>query len=195
MKAVFRQSLLALALAFIGISGASAGQITGSIPFAGFVVGVNGGTPLADTTTIGALFYLTNGFGLGDYSPIPVGTTYNQSGVLDFSAPSGWTLSNANYGTFTAASILLSTQNASFINFFVDGTYTPGPTLLGLNPTLTSSSASLTFTVTRSDNGALSAGATLDSPTQVPTPEPTSMVLLGGALLGIGFMRRRAHKA
>ncbi len=189
MRAVSRRVLLFFVVAALAASAAFASPIVGSISLGTLQVGVNGVT-LSDTTSITALSYFANGVGLGDYAPIGFFEAFAESGALDLDNPSGWSLSGPS-GTFTASAVTVPIRTDSFLNFFVQGIFVPGPSLLAINPTLTQNSASLTFTVTRSGAGSNSAAITLDSPSLFPVPEPTAFVLTGTALLGFGLLRRR----
>jgi len=161
-----------------------AGGIIGSLPLAGFTVTENG-TDLANSTTITASFAATTGPGAGDYSPVPVLTSFGGPIVLNLKNLTLSTLNNASFGSFTASSVTIVSQSASFLDVYVVGTYTPGSGLAaGLSPTPSSLNISV------NQNGAsISEGFTLSSPvvSGKAVPEPPGVIMGLASVVGCGL--------
>jgi hypothetical protein len=190
-----RSFVPAMALAVAAIlsqpTNAQAGGIVGSIALAGFDVTQNG-TDLSNSTVLTTGFELTSGKGVGDYSPIPLTTSYS-GGVLDLSTLTMSSISNSTYGSFTPTSVEIVSRSADFLDVYVLGTYNPGSGLAaGLTPSLSSLRISFNFT-----GGSISEGMTLSTPpAAVSEPAGVIMGLTGVVACGLFFgVRRRSRKA
>lgn len=186
----FRKMAIALGIGVVlATSGTSyAVPIVGSLPLIEFGA-TQDGTDLSVSTMFTASDTQTSDVGVGDYSPIPVTTSFGPTS-LDLSNLVGFSISNATYGSFVSTSGLIFTQNANFLNVFFLGDYTPGP---GLAAGLDVSPTSLRLTLNQSGTS-ISGALTLNSPPVPPggtIPEPSTISLLGVGLLGLGWSRWR----
>jgi hypothetical protein len=184
---------LAVAVILSQASSAQAGNITGSLSLFGYNGVTENGADLSTSTTITASQVLTAETGHNDYSPIGGLVSFGGPIVLDLTTLSLTTLSNATYGTFTASSVQIISQNATFLDVYVLGTFTPAS---GLSGSLTPSLSSLAISVNKNGTS-LSEGLTLSTP-PVAVPEPTSLVMsaTGVALCGlIAGISRRSKKS
>jgi hypothetical protein len=173
----------------LALGTAKANGIIGSIPFGGIGVTENG-TDLSNSSVINAAFYQTSNVGANDYSVVPILTLFTEGAGLDLTNLSAFTFTNATYGTFVAngAGDMIVTQTANFLDVYLRGTFTPaaGGPLAGFDPTDTSFRISFTQSGT-----SISGSGTLTSPAVPPVPEPTTMTLLGSALVGLGLAGRK----
>lgn len=169
---------------------AQAVPLNGSLPLAGFAVNQDGPN-LAVSTLITADLTVVSGAGLGDYAPVPVGTSFG-SHTIDLSDIVGaFSLSNPTVGAFVATSASILAQNANFLSILITGIFTPaaGGVLDGFDPSETTLRISL-----NQSGDSLSEAITLNSvPSDVP--EPASMALMLAGLAGIAAARRRALNA
>jgi hypothetical protein len=169
-----------------------AGGIIGTMPLAGFTVTENG-TDLSNSTTITASSVATTGPGAGDYSGVPVLTSFSGPIVLDLKKLTLSTMSNATYGSFSASTVTIVSQSASFLDVYVVGTYTPGSGLAaGLSPT----PSSLNIAITQA-GASISEALTLSSPVLSigAVPEPPSVIMGLASVVGCGLffgLRRRS---
>lgn len=178
-----------VALMAMGTS-AQAAEIDGSLSLSGLGVTQNAAT-LDVSTLISALDTIVASPGLGDYSPVPLLTSFGPNS-LDLSSLTGnsidniagFSLSNATYGSFAATSGTIVNRNKSFLDVFVLGVFTPAAGLPGLEPTATS----LRISYNQSGDS-VSQAITLNSP-PVQIPEPAGLALLGIAALGVVRYRR-----
>ncbi|MFO0890161.1 MAG: PEP-CTERM sorting domain-containing protein [Isosphaeraceae bacterium] len=134
----------------------------------------------------------------GDYTGVPDGTSFG--GPITFILAQAGTgfgigsdLSNAGYGTFTATGPgNIEVQNANSLTLYLEGDFDPadgGP--LGAFETTKSS-----IRVTIVKNGeSYSGGFVLSSPPTGTVPEPSSIVLAGLGMAGLGMIRVVRHRA
>jgi len=195
-----RSFVAALAMAVAAIlsqaTSVQAGGIIGTLPLAGFTV-TEDGTNLGNSTTITASFAATTGPGAGDYSAVPVLTNFSGPVVLDLKNLTLSTMSNATYGSFTASTVTIVSQSASFLDVYVVGTYTPGS---GLTAGLTPTPSSLNIAITQA-GASISEALTLSSPVSPVSigavPEPPSVIMGLASVVGCGLffgLRRRSGK-
>src|SRR5215471_9597879 len=191
-----RKMLIALSIMVIILATSSishAVPISGSLPLVGLTVSQNE-TNLSTSTMISADLTVVSSPGAGDFSPIPAITSYDPS-TLDLTSLGTFTMSNLNYGSFVSQSAdsFIVSQTADFLDVFLKGTYTPGPSL---SPSLTANNgASLRFSVNQSGSS-ISEAITLDAPpARVDTPEPSAWIRLStGTLVLFGYGLRRQYQ-
>ena len=186
-----RSFTLAAILGAASIVPAMAGPINGSLPFSDFNATQNGAiisasTLFSDTDT------LTSGTGVGDFGIVPLATDYGPF-TLDLSmiaTGGGVTISNAAFGSFSATSGEIVTQNDNFLDVYLLGTYTPGP---AFDPSITADAASFRLQFNQS-GASLSGAATLSAP-PAGVPEPASALLIGLGLCGVARLRRFSKRS
>jgi hypothetical protein len=188
---------LGLAGAFVGAT-ANATPINGTDSISSLVV-LSLGTHL----TVGDSITLNNslfGSGTGDLSLVPVGTTVTY--VNPFTAAVGGTIawSDANGDTFSGTISVATLQEPNplqrALDLFAVGTFTPAGVLGAFTPGPMSETLALTETDAPTGGISFSGSATIASPPAAPppAPEPGSLLILGGAVAGLGFVRRRIRR-
>jgi hypothetical protein len=188
MKAALSRALL-IGVAVCAIQVASASQIVGSLGFA-FTGTITGDDPsLAASTQFTITGILTTGSKFGDFVTVPNGTGFGDA-VLDLGNLGAFTVSNPTYGTFDATPIgsQVISHTANFLDVYLVGTFFASHP--GFGPLVDDGPASFRVQINQS-GAALGGGATLAAPPQRPTPEPATVTLIGGALLGLGLLRRQ----
>jgi hypothetical protein len=175
---------MVLMIAATGVMHASA--IVGSMSFVGVGVTQNGAN-LSVSTVLSDTSNLTTG-GLGDYSGIPLFTNYGPF-TLDLTTLAtggGFSLTNATYGTFAAATGSLVSRTANFLNVDLIGTYTPGP---GMPVGVTAGPTELSISFTQRGNSISVSETIVSPPTSVP--EPGTLALFGSGIIGVAAILRR----
>ena len=175
--------LILLAAVIGGIC--SAATINGSMSLLALSWAENG-TNLQNATTL-TLTSVFVGSGTGDYLGVPSFTPVSNF-TLNIDNLGAFSLTIPLYGVFQASDGSIITETASNLDVFLRGTFTPGVDLPGLSPTDTS----LRISANKSGSS-ISGGITLNSP-YVPNPtvpEPATLALTGGALVGIGIVGRK----
>ena len=183
---------LALALVGVAASSAQAAQITGSIDMSGTVT-LNNMLLGSATATTGFNNVMVGGMPTGTYAVIPNMTpaTWTNFGWNPSTTPVNnlWSVtSGANTYTFDLATVTVVTQTNAFLNLL--GTGTLEATGFDNTPGMWS------FTVSNPTGGAApNANFTFaNSNVAVPSGIPdggSTVVLLGGTLIGIAALRRR----
>ncbi|WP_165246092.1 PEP-CTERM sorting domain-containing protein [Paludisphaera soli] len=192
--------LLAGVVLAVATSSVKAAEVNGQL-----VIGVLGpitstGTDLSSPTAVISLPTIqATQAGTGDFSAITAGTTIDPTGasidVALAAAGFGFALSDGN-GTFVADLGVIVTQNANFLNLYVEGLYSPAGVVTG-DPGRASLNISLTFTPNASGTGGVySFSGTLNAPPTPIIPEPSSIALAGIGLASAGLfgLRKRYSK-
>lgn len=162
-----------------------ASAISGSLAFTGVSVSMVGRN-LETATMLFGLNSRTTDEGTGDFSVIPLLTSFGSFSVTKnkFSTGGGFSISNPGYGRFDATGGDIVTVTPNHLGLDLTGTYTPGPLLVGL--TASPAHAAISFT----ENGAsISASWTLATSTAIP--EPGTVVTMAIGLCGTAVKLRR----
>lgn len=171
-----------------GTAGLSAGGVVSCLP-----------SPIAAGATCSQTGVIFTGGSTGNFTLVPASTAVTQP-TFQSSVGQTVTFTSAD-GNFTGVIGLVvlaggGTNNLSLTDTVFSGTFTPAGTLSAF----TAGPASLVLSYTQSINpgtgqSSFSLSETLASPPNVTppatVPEPTTMALLGSALLGFGVFRRR----
>jgi hypothetical protein len=162
-------------------------EISGSLPFAVFNV-TETSTNLRTSTTFTVGDSLTSGPGSGDFSIVPIGTSFGGFSLTDtaISTGGGFSISNPSYGSFAATGGSIQHETTSALVADLTGTFTPEGLLSGF----AAAPASVTLAFTQ--NGAsISASFTLNAAPIPPIPEPATILTIGIGLCGTALVLRR----
>ena len=162
-----------------------ANAISGSLAFTGVSVSMVGRN-LETATMLVGLNSRTTDDGTGDFSEIPLLTSFGSFSVTKnkFSTGGGFSISNQGYGSFDATGGDIVTVTPNHLVLDLTGTYTPGGVLGGF--TASPAHAAISFT----QNGtSISASWTLATSTAIP--EPGTLVTMGIGLCGTAVILRR----
>lgn len=186
MNNVRVRSLLFAVAVLVAASGVmQASAISGSLPFVIVNASQNGSNLLTSTMEF-STGTLTSGSGAGDFSLVPLFTSFTAVTLNNLTVGGGGTfaLSNPTYGTFIATSGSIVTRTGTFLNVTLDGTYVPGPAFAGL--TASPAEANVSFNQTGTS---LSGSFTLAT-----VPEPGTMALFGSGILVFARVLRQRIK-
>ncbi len=205
MKSVLLRAALVGAL--LTPFAANATPISGSDSVALFNVTVTpSGAPLfpiSGVSSINYTFGLTTSVGTGNFSIIPVGSPVTPS-ILYPMGPNGgngttpFSVTIAGFGTFTETGnpIVLantSTGRSTGVEFYLLGIFQPSGALSAYSSNDAAFDVSFTQTGgSYSGSGTFAVPSATPTTPMTPTPEPSSIALLGTAVLaGAGFMKKK----
>ncbi len=176
----------------IAVASASAAQINGSLPLAGFNTAQNG-IDLSVSTLVSTTATNLTGSGSGDFSVVTgpfSGTTLTFSTIA---TGGGFSFTDALDGTFTATSGLMITHTATNLDVFLLSTYTPGTHFSAAGCNVCTATGALAHVSINQSGTAVSEAITLTAPSSAlpGAPEPATLTLFGSALVGLGLIGRK----
>jgi hypothetical protein len=192
MKGFFVRLLPAIVLSMAMTGVMLAGPISGAMSLSGFGVTESGGADLLASTSFTDGSNVVSALATGDYSIVPEYANYNgfTLDLATIATGGGFTIDSATYGNFVATYGEVVNQNASFLDVYLRGTYTPGS---AFDSSITPDDTSFRLGLNQSGT-AITGGGTLNSPAIAPpsgVPEPASMLMLGSALVALAVFGRR----
>lgn len=195
-----RIAMMAISLVLLSASSASAAGLQGTLTFTG--LGGTKNTPnLLNVTLFTFTNYSVNFAGTGNFSGVPLGTTFTgqnppiQTGALDITTPttmSGFKLINPNFGTFVASNIsgnmiLTNPRVATALTVKLSGVFTPSGSLGTFSPSPAEVIA--TFGMTGTSGTRFSSEFVL-----TVVPEPSTYALGAVSTCAIGALTRRKRR-
>lgn len=193
--------MTAMALVLASFTSANAAGLNGSFAFTGLSATING-TNLSNTTIFTFSNFLATSNGTGNFTGVLGGSTFftgpnapTQTGILNVSSPAamaGFSITNANFGTFVASNTafnMILSQNANFMDVQLVGVFTPSGTLSGFDPTPADVRVSFNFS-----GSSVSSAFTLTTPTPIPEPSTYALGAIGTLVMGAVARRKRQAK-